>query len=701
MADAFSTILSALQWGFGEKLKTAGGPLQLQSLLREPSLLLSYISEMKELVRAGQSDEDLLSEIYRFLQEMEQTDLGLRQVGFQIISRISERWLRSLGRRLGIHHSLPHESLIQSSNMRGEQKTKSAVSPDLQHDFDRSSIPGFISEEDAKMISSVGQGLELIRSHNPEHPLARPDELSSGNFWGPAWSFTWQEAERIALRAKEYERKISETIRDFYTLNDPSNYRETDRAHFPSSNSNAFASSIEDTRVEFTPSVATIEESFGGSVPGNLGIDPLARTVMDYIRLDHETPKAKSAAFAPSLSLVPVLSFNPILYAQSRLVNHACLRLLFKEHRLRSHLSIQHRFQLLGDGLFATRLSHALFDPELQSRQPRAERSRSGVSGLRLGHRDSWPPATSELRLALMGILTDSFDLPDHGEKWSGHEQEVPGNLNFAIRTISEDELQRCLDPHSIEALDFLRLQYEPPAPLETVITPSCLLKYDAMFKLLLRVIRMLYVVNQFSRMPLHRSSDHHRSNVIHRRFRFEAHHIVTTTCGYFFDGIRTHWSMFLQKLDAIESHLDDFGCGDEHGLEKLRGFHEMLLDRMRYSLLLRQRQKPAMKLLEEIFGYVLAFARLSNSNEPAVGDGTGAASIAQEVEVVYARFANTVRQFVALCREMRETRGLGARGPPAFEEFQREDRAEGRANAMAQLVLRLEMNGYYSQRSP
>lgn len=107
------------------------------------------------------------------------------------------------------------------------------------------------------------------------------------------------------------------------------------------------------------------------------------------------------------------------------------------------------------------------------------------------------------------------------------------------------------------------------------------------------------------------------------------------------------------------------------------------------------------MKLLEEIFGYVLAFARLSNSNEPAVGDGTGAASIAQEIEVVYARFANTVRQFVALCREMSETRGLGAHGPPAFEEFQREDRAEGRANAMAQLVLRLKMNGYYSQRSP
>lgn len=648
---------------------------------------------MKEAIGAVQSDHELLSKVFRFLQDNEHKDLGLRQVGSQILARASEPWLRSLGCWLGIPNGLPSGLLnglpieLPNQNSRKLSEKASPSSHNIQNGFGTGSIPGFISEEDAKIISSVGQGLQMIRSHNPEHPLLKPDRFSLGNSCIPTWHFSWQDVDRIVLQAKEYERRISETIRKFHSINIPQNHPAMDSASCLSSKPDVSDWSTQDSQTEVRASISQIEKSIG-SLPGILSTDSLAQAVMDYIGLNHETAKAESAMFAPPLSLVPLLSFNPIIYAQSRLVNHACLRLLFKDHKIRFHLSVLHNFSLFGDGVFTAKLSHALFDPELQSAQRRKGHCRSGVAGLRLGHRESWPPAISELRLALTGILADGFRLDDQRERPSSADRGLPGHLNFALRDISEDELKRCVDPHAVEAPDFLRLRYRPPVPLETVLTPSCLDKYDRIFKLLLRSIRMLCVVNQFSRMPRHRSIHRLRSKVINERFRLEAHHIVTATCGYFFDGIRTNWSIFLQKLDVIESHLDDFDCGDEHGLEKLRRFHETVLDRIMFALLLRTQQEQVLKLLEEIFSCLLVFARLSNSNDPAP----------EEIEGVYARFQTKARLFVALCRASSDQRGLGANGE---EEFEKEDRGENRGNTMAQLVLRLEISGYYRLARP
>lgn len=715
LANAFSTILSALQWESGEKLKSADGLLQLQSLLQGPSLVLSYIGEMKVAVSDVKSDHELLSEVYRFLQDMEHKELGLRQIGSQLLARISEPWLMSLSRWLGLPSVLqelpngpPYGNKLPSQDSRtlSKQEKISVSSRKIQHDFGASSIPSFISEEDAKIISSVGQGLQLIRSHKPEHPLARPDKFDSGNPGIPTWQFSWQDADRIVVQAKEYERRVAETIRKYHRLNDSPNHPDMDSASYLSSKADLSDWSTKDFQAEIGASIAEMDEPLYGSPPGNLGTDSLPQAVMNYVNSNHETAEAASAAFAPPLSLVPVLSFNPIIYAQSRLVNHACLRLLFKEHELRFHLSVLHDSSLFGDGVFATRLSHALFDPELQSTQRRKGHSRSGFGGLRLGYRESWPPAVSELCLALMGILADRFHLNDDHERRSSFGRRLPGDLNFAIRNITEDELKRCNDPHSVQALDFLQLKYRPPVPLETVLTPSCLDKYDHIFKHLLRGTRMIYVVNQFSRIPFDRSPSEHRSNVIKQRFRFEAHHIVTTTCGYFFDGIRINWAIFSHKLDTIETHLDDdnFNRGDEHGLENLRRFHNTVLDRIMFSLFLRSHQAQLANLLEQIFTCILLFSRLLNNtttNNPP--PSSPQPNPAPQIEQLYTRFQKKVRLFVSLCRDMSQHHR--AAPAPAFEELEKEDHqradAESRGwnnnNTLEHLVLRLDISGYYS----
>lgn len=558
---------------------------------------------------------------------------------------------KSLGRWMGISNEPPNwlsneppdEPLVKAQNgprkglavaipIQNNYKLNKKASPNfrsIRHDFETSSIPSFVSGEDRKVISSVVQGLQMIRSHSPEHPLARPDMLGLGNSCLPTWQFSWPDVDGVILRAKEYEKRLSESIKQFRSLDLPRSDPPVDSLGCPSWGPDSSVRSAKGLHIEVGASIVEIEKSLDASLPEILATDPLAQVVVEYIDLDNKRG-AETATFAPPISLIPLLSFNPIIYAQSRLVNHACLRLLFEDHRLRSHFSILHNFSLLGDGVFATRLSHALFDPELKSAQRRKGHFRFGAVGLRLGHRESWPPEISELRLVLMGIPADGFRPDDHSERPSSADGGLPDHLNFLIRP---DELKRCVDPHSIDALDFLRLEYKPPAPLETVLTPSCLDKYDLIFKLLLRSIRMLYVVNQLPRTPRHRPPRRKRSEVICQQFRLEAHHLVTAVCGYFFDGIGTNWNIFSQKLNAIESYLDDSDCGDKHGLEKLRVFHETVLDRIMFALLLRTRQEEVMKLLEEIFSCVLLFARLSNSDDPAQG----------EIENLYAHFQTHV----------------------------------------------------------
>lgn len=690
-----------MQWKAGDEPNSAGGLLHLQSLLRGPRLVLSYIGEMKEAIGVIQSNHELISKIFQFLQDNEHKDWGLCQIGSQILARASEPWLRSLSHWLGISNGRPNQppneppdeppvkplrrppnGLAVEIPIQNSHKPSKKASPDshsVRHDFETSSIPSFISEEDTKVISSVVQGLQMIRSHSPEHPLSRPDRFGLDSSCIPTWYFSWQDVDRIVLQAKEYEQRLSKTIKRFHSSDIPRSDAVMDSLSCLSRKPDASDWSGKDLHIEIGTSITEIEKSLSGSLPGNLGNNSLAQAVIDYIDLGHEKAGAESAIFTPPISLVPLLSFNPIIYAQSRLVNHACLRLLFKDHKLRFHFSILHSFSLLGDGVFAARLSHALFDPELKSAQRRKGHSRSGVFGLRLGHRESWPPEVSELRLVLMGIPVVNFRPDSHGKRPSSADGGLPGHLNFFLR---EDELKRSVDPHSVEALDFLRLQYKPPAPLETVLTPLCLEKYHLIFKLLLRSIRILYAVNQLPRTPCHRFIHRQRLKIIYQRFRFEAHHLVMAISGYFFDGIRSNWNIFLQKLDAIESYLDEFDCGDKHGLEKLRRFHETVLDRIMFALLLRTRQAQVMKLLEEIFSCVLLFAKISKSDDPA-----------QEIEDLYTGFQTNVRSFVALCRASSDQRGPGTNGQ---EEFEKDNYGENRGNNMAQLVLRLEMSGYY-----
>ena len=709
-ADAISVIKSALEMRLNIRVTSVQSVLHLQSLFQRPRLIIDCLHELFQAVEATSTDEELLSKLYNVIQDLEHSHSWLRPVLVQLLGRVSAPWLDFVGDWLGLGTSTGclvnaytrSRGFVQVAHETSKTDSRTeAQAP--QYAFDSDQVPSFIPNEDAEAMFEAGKSLRLLQVHLPEHPLVRQRTDPSSETPSLEWQFSWQDVERIENLARNYETNINSVIRDF-TYHGANTKPEILSSEDPNRfGFETFGSSEEDIQAHVAASQGLFERSFAHFDVGKQ--DGLQNAILRNA-LNEEASIDAAAIFAPPLSLTPLLSFTPLLTTQARLVNASCLRLFFRQHSIRSHLTLQRRYHLFGDGVFASRLTHALFDPELRSAERRKGVSRAGSLGLKLGFRDTWPPASSELRLALMGILTESYHSStpqDHHKKHRKDPDALPGDLSFAIRDISDAELQRCLDPNSLFALDFLRLQYKPPAPLEFIITHSCLDKYDTLFKFLLRVTRMLYVVNQLFRDARDCESRGKRNKdasgaLVARRFRIEAHHFVTAVAGYFTDvGVGETWGVFDDKLDEIETRLEDEYALDEHeGLHQLRDYHERVLDRIMFALLLRKRQAQVMGLLEEIFTTVLTFARFSRS--PAVGKQRDPAGDA-EVRELYARFRKKVGVFISVCRGLSERRGVG--GVRSVEReglFGKEDRSEDGVNTVGMLLLRLEMSGYYEQ---
>jgi hypothetical protein len=305
---------------------------------------------------------------------------------------------------------------------------------------------------------------------------------------------------------------------------------------------------------------------------------------------------------------------------------------------------------------------------------------------LQLGSRSNWPPASSELRLALMGVLSESYyestlyhtsnPLSRAGKDSTGRREgeELPGQLNFAVRTLTEPEMEKVMDPNSLYALDFLRLQYVPPSPINLVVTSSSLERYDLIFKFLLRLLRMLFVISHLPRTYL---------DIHSRLFRMEAHHFVTQLSTYIFQtGIAEHWNHFSSFIDSVEKRIADEDAAGElgtivtQGLASLRDAHETCLDSIMFSLLLRRKQKKVMALLEEIFDCILLFAKQNGEKEREEGKGS---------KELYVKMKGKIRVFISVTRGLSGKRGYG-KGKDTSEE-----------NTLERLGVLLEMNGYFA----
>ncbi|KAI9783787.1 MAG: hypothetical protein M1839_003123 [Geoglossum umbratile] len=715
LADTVSVVLSALQARLSILPSPVDSVLQLQALFYNPGLVLSCFSEITAVASTARFDEELLSLLYLEIQQLEYRSGWLRDILLDVLSRVAAPWLEFVSGWIGLQKEVGIE-MDKAGRRKGFVRVElkkfaddpgsenKEVDYELAHEF----IPAFITPEDAQMVFESGKALRFLKTHHPAHPLARVESAPCSQAPTLDWRFSWEDVEKIETKSKEYERSLAAAIKRYSKHNVTEKPAYVSDLHHIAMEFEVFGKSGDEIKAHISTSAAAISQPLlplDGS-----SLDSLHSRIFKISSSDIVPSYCDLSAFAPPISLTPLLSFCPIFSAQARLINSSCVRLFFKEHGLRSHLSLQRNFHLLGDGVFISRLSHALFDPELETAERRQGIARSGgVMGLNLGSRDSWPPASSELRLALMGVLAESYyatvnDGQEHKGGYLSRESELPGGLSFAIRELSQDELEKCMDPHSIEALDFLRLQYKPPSPLDVIITSTSLHKYDRLFKLLLRTTRMLYVVNQLFRDATSRTVPRpHAIDPVVQKFRIEVHHFVAAVSSYFFEvSVDATWAKFEAKLDEIERHIDadDTGIGQLESLDRLREYHERVLDQIMFAALLRKRQEPVMKLLEDIFTIILTFARYSRTR--ALGLQQHPKDDNKEMRSLYLRFRKRVSVFVSVCRGLSAKHGYGHKasgdGSAAIEElFGSSSLKEEGGNTIGLLLLKLEMNGYYS----
>jgi hypothetical protein len=682
LATSVSSILSSLEDTLGKQSTKISSLVQLQHQFAKPRDILLHVARMVDAVKFAQTNEQLASILHHRLLELEEGDAHLRQLSSQVLSQVAGPSLELLGEWMGIRKEQASTPIWQRDSFVAVEDP-SVDPPSLEYTYRSEMMPRFISPEDGNTVFETGHSLRFLKTQHPQHPLARLEGLA---VQPPdlEWGFGWQEIEALAERAKAYEERLRRTLLDF----------SKGRLEAAAS---GLVQSTPDPAPEVQVEAQDLERYFEASMrcmdaapkwssqalPDELQL--LMNSMLDTTA-DNENA---SNTFFPPLSLASTLSFRPLITAQAKLVNAATVRLFFRSHQLRLHLSLQRQYHLLGDGVFSSLLATALFDPDRESAERHKGRMRSGVHmGLQLGSRTAWPPASSELRLALRGVLSESYYSSALFQSTQGagnisspsthlnnrDNDELPGQLNFAIRNLTEAEQEKVMDPDALHALDFLRLQYVAPTPLNLVITTTALDKYDYIFKFLLRLLRMLFVVSHLPRDYADAES---------RQFRSEAYHFVITLTNYVFQsGIAEHWNDFDAYVAMTETRLNqedaagELGVRVTEGVASLRDAHETCLDGILFALLLRKRQRKIMGLVEETFEHVLLFAKMQN---------TGVQQGEETVKGLYAKLRGKIRVFLSVCRGLTGKQGYG-KGRGTAEE-----------NSMERLVGAMEMNGYFA----
>jgi hypothetical protein len=321
-------------------------------------------------------------------------------------------------------------------------------------------------------------------------------------------------------------------------------------------------------------------------------------------------------------------SLRPFIDVQATLVNGAVMSYVFDTYRLRDHLDLHRSYHLFGNGDFVTRLATALFSGDVQT----AERKRGNIPtsetmGLRLDSRESqrWPPASSELRLTLLNVLSESY-APN-----TPHEDNIqlPGGLSFAIRELTDAEIDRVMDPTSIYALDFLRLQYTPPAPIADIFTATIAQHYDFIFRTLLVHVRVLHATSQLS-MSCNKFKQQSPSSVGNqtsiRRFAWKARQLSTTIFSHFTDTVIAEaWNVFSERLDELQPRQEAEQISQSIDLHTITRLHESCLDDIRSKMFLRHKHAKVRLVLEELAAIVIKTTLI------VVHDAAGQSSIAEQ----------------------------------------------------------------------
>ncbi|KAI8142830.1 Spc98 family-domain-containing protein [Fennellomyces sp. T-0311] len=503
-------------------------------------------------------------------------------------------------------------------------------------------LPYFLNSMQAGVILRTGNALQLLRRFQPEHPLCRVGNASD-----------------FGLRLMPLEAQSNKYIRRLHAFAD--RVRQYNKQQ-------------QDIIISQDMSVPSVEMEEDDDVPT---LKPLREIklvsefhrTLDAILTCHESDSDES--YIPTLDTITDQSVRQPLAIWCPLVNESAMKLFTQKFHIQAHFELIRRFFLFGDDRFSSGIVDALFN------------SSQGVMGLRLHGSYRWPPHTSDLNMALRAVLLEGLaHMPSQikGHICTGHEdQDIDDLITFGVR--EGDSQWR--DPRKIDALNFLYVSYRVPYPLDIIITGRTLDKYNRMFTFLLQVHRInvatkhIYQKLQLSESP-----------VLHR-IRFQVRQFTNALMQYVFDtAIHATWLSFIDQIKGdttLFQTMDPIMFGE---------YHEHVLDRMLYQCFLKQSQQPIKHMLDQVFEDMLAFA-FSADQEPLQ---------------LFDQFCEHAYQFTEVLRKLHD-RGIGRLGnvmnslndqgsSGLFGDFHDKLDAKSGQGAFAhELLTRLDMNGYYSNK--
>lgn len=662
MQNGIASALDAIDDVVRTELCAIRSLLQLQRIAVRPQLLLHLLVTLVESIKDCETDERLISSVSDRIRIVAETNQNYSAVLQALLARISVPWLERLSAELGLSITTP--ALVGAP-----------LDEESMNVFSRETH-SFLDDVDIDLMRETKMAVALLRKISPDHSLlngrSSVHESALRGFIDPSLSIR-----QTKHLAQAYEAQFMLCV-DVSPTRDPIL---------------AVGLPIEQESDVYSHDALVSERSISGleelmsrdiNQKPKSATDELHTLVGLACQTDSVEVNTCTVDLSMSAYLTPLERVRPFVSTQSRLVNGILLRQLLRGHQLRKQLLKQKQFQLLGNGHFVTRLSTALFSLEVQSAERKQGVVPTGeVMGLRLGSSPDqrWPPASSELRLTLAGVLEESQSGLAVGRASESPGEQI-GSLSFAIRELPEEEIDRVLDAHSVHALDFLRLQYVPSPPVDSVLSPEAMHQYDVVFRFLLKLLRQMHVVKS-----LPRQTAGGRGDAISRKvtmFANQSQHFVSTLMAHSMElGINVPWRRFMVSMEQLELALKEedragkIGTKATIGILGLKQMHEACLDRVRGRLLLKRKHTKLRVAMEAVFSAILKVAAVVSAD-----DKMGLSTFEEQ---------NTIfrKACAALCEMLQHE---VAKPPKVMSAIDSED-----ADTIRALLLKLNWNDFYT----
>lgn len=335
---------------------------------------------------------------------------------------------------------------------------------------------------------------------------------------------------------------------------------------------------------------------------------------------------ADTSDYIPPLNIVTYNSVERPLLQLCQSLNASVIAYFLKDLNLLSYIQALRDYFTMGNGNFYTNIVTALF------RSDPANNNNGGFLSpdvTKTGYRRRWPPSSIELSTALNDIFlrsTEGSNFVLDNRASTGNESPIRF-ISFCIRDDADDGLKSA-NPHSLEAVDFLQLAYSLPYPLNAVITPTIIEKYNRVFTYLLKIVRVRTIVQDMQRLMHDRSSGSHPHDSVYHSIgplHFQIIQFLDALHGYIFDAvIAMNWEVYKQRLHELTTvtkrkHRSESSAATKSNesdrfnvdLDTLKIYNEYFVELLLHQCILKKKQQGILRVVETLLTCALSLSAM------------------------------------------------------------------------------------------